>query len=105
MKIAISNNRKIYAIQEEFSHVFPELKIAFHAKPSHAGAAPSEKMVTHKSKTLQECRSVHNEGHIEILPTMSISDIQNNFRDIFGLSVEISQKAESGSRAISAEEK
>jgi len=96
MKIAINNSRKIFAIQKEFKTMFPDMKLEFHAKPAKAGAAPSEKMVTHKSKTLQECRSVHNEGHIEILPTMSISDIQDNFRDIFGLSVEIFKKDRNG---------
>lgn len=96
MKISINNHRKIHAVQEEFNTVFPDLKLLFHAKPSKEGGAPSEKMVTHPGKTLQECRTNHNEGTMEILPTMSISDIQENFRDIFGLSVEITAKAKTG---------
>ncbi|MCX6286693.1 MAG: hypothetical protein NTY96_06220 [Bacteroidetes bacterium] len=96
MKIVINNNRKIFAIQEEFSTMFPDLKIVFHAKPSRPGAAPSPKLVTHSSKTLQECRSINREGTIEILPTMNISDLKGNLRDIFGLSAEIFRKAENG---------
>ena len=96
MKIAINNKRKIYAIQEEFNAVFPHLKLVFHAKPSKSGAAPSEKLVSHESKILQECRAIHNEGTVEILPTMNISGVKNVFRDIFGLSVEILQRGENG---------
>ncbi len=96
MKIVINNNRKIFAIQEEFSKVFPGLKIVFYAKPSRPGAAPSTKLVTHSSKTLQECRAIHKEGTIEILPSMNISDVKENFRDVYGLSVEIFQKAGNG---------
>jgi len=97
MKIVINNNRKIFAIQEEFSIMFPGLKIEFFAKPSRSGAAPSKKLVRHSSKTLQDCRAISKEGTIDILPSMNISDLKENFRDIYGLSVEIFQKAENGS--------
>jgi hypothetical protein len=98
MKIVINNNRKIFALQEEFNAVFPGLTLDFHAKPSKPGGAPSEKLVGHSSKTLEECRVIHNEGTVEILPSMHVSDVQNIFRDIFGLSVEILQKAGDGTR-------
>jgi hypothetical protein len=96
MKIVINNHRKIFAIQEEFSNMFPGLKIVFLAKPSKPGSPPSTKLVTHSGKTLQECRAIHKEGTIEILPSMNISDVKENFRDVYGLSVEIFQKAENG---------
>jgi len=92
MKIVINNNRKIFAIQEEFSAMFPGLEIAFHAKPSKAGSAPSPKLVMHSSKTLQDCRAIHNEGTIEVSPFMNVSYLKKNLRDIFGLSVEIFHK-------------
>jgi len=93
MKIDINNNRKIFAIQEEFSTVFPALEIEFYAKPSKQGAAPSKNLIRHSSKTLKECRAVSYDGTIEILPTMDPADIKENFRDIFGLSVEIVKKS------------
>jgi hypothetical protein len=93
MKIVINNNRKIFAIQEEFSAMFPGLTIAFYAKPSHPGAPPSTKLIRHSGKTLQDCRAIGNEGIIEILPSMNISDVKENFRDVYGLSVEIFQKS------------
>jgi hypothetical protein len=93
MKMVINNNRKIFAIQNEFNALFPGLKIVFFAKPSKPGAPPSIKLVKEESKTLQECRAIHHEGVIEILPTMDISEIKENFRDQFGLSVEIIQQS------------
>lgn len=105
MKIVINNNRKIFALQEEFSSEFPGLTLAFHAKPDKPGAAPPEKLVSHSSKTLQECRAIHNEGTVEILPSMRIADVKDIFRDIFGLSVEILQKTENGTTVIPENEK
>ncbi|MCX6285003.1 MAG: hypothetical protein NTW31_12305 [Bacteroidetes bacterium] len=96
MKIVINNHRKIFAIQEEFSVMFPELKIVFHAKPSSQGGVPSSKLVVHSSRKLQDCRSISREGTIEVMQTMSISDLKGNLRDIFGLSAEIFRKAENG---------
>jgi hypothetical protein len=93
MKIVINNNRKIFAIQEEFKQIFPAFNIDFFAKPNKQGATASNKRISHSSKTLQECRAVSNEGTIEILPTMDISDIKDNFRDIFGLTVDIVKKS------------
>jgi len=97
MKIIINSRRRISAIQEEFSAIFPGLTLAFYAKPSHPGAAPSTKLIRHSGKTLQDCRINHNDGTIEILPTMNISDVKENFRDVFGLSVEILKKTKDGS--------
>ncbi|MCX6248251.1 MAG: hypothetical protein NTW10_10990 [Bacteroidetes bacterium] len=96
MKIAINSHRKIFAIQEEFSTMFPELTIAFYAKPSHHDGAPSKKLVMHSSRTLQDCRVNGNEGTIEVLPTMSVSDLKENLQDIFGLSAEIFPKPKNG---------
>jgi hypothetical protein len=96
MKIEINNHRKIFAIQEEFNSMFPGLTLAFYAKPSNPGAAPSTKLIRHSGKTLQDCRSINKEGAIEILPSMNIMELKNYFRDVFGLSVEIFQKGEQG---------
>jgi hypothetical protein len=105
MKIIINNHRKIFSIQEEFNEMFPCLKIDFFAKPNTSGGAPSTKLVSHNSKTLQDCRAMGNEGSIEVQPSMNISDLKENFRDIFGLSVEITQKNGNGSTEIPLDNK
>ena len=89
MKIEINNNRKIFAIQEEFKTEFPNLNIMFYEKPSKPGGSPSTKMVTSSAKFLAECRAIHHSGHISILPQMLVGDLKQNFRDVFGLAIEI----------------
>ncbi|MEI7527177.1 MAG: hypothetical protein WCJ95_22695, partial [Mariniphaga sp.] len=83
MKIVINNYRKIYAIQAEFTKLFPALKLGFHAKPNNPKGAPSNKLIMHSNHTLSDCRAVRKQGIMEILPTMSITDLQNTFRDIY----------------------
>ena len=100
MKIVINSSRRISSIQEEFTTMFPKLTLSFYAKPSHPGASPSAKLIRHSGKSLQDCRAISKDGVMEILPTMNIGDVKENFRDVYGLSVEIFHKGENGSNAI-----
>jgi hypothetical protein len=95
MKITINDHRKIFAIQEEFNNIFPNLIIEFHAKGSREGSAPSTHLIKH-DKTLGECRTEHNKGEITITPNTRVGDLKNDFRDIYGLTAEIFQKSENG---------
>lgn len=100
MKITINNHRKISAVQDEFNKMFPGLMLAFYAKPSHPGGAPSEKLIRHSGKTLQDCRSDDKDGEIEILPAMLVRELKNYFRDVFGLTIEIFYKGDTEDQKI-----
>ena len=89
MKITINDRRKILAIQEEFNIVFPYLKLEFFSKPHKPGGASAKKFVKHSSKTLGECRTVHNNGKITITPNMTVTDLEQNFGDVYGLGVQV----------------
>jgi hypothetical protein len=89
MKIAINDHRKIYAVQEEFNELFPHLRLSFQGKPGKAGEASSHKIVNKSSKTLGECRVVHNKGDLTISPAMTVADLEASFSDNFGLSVRV----------------
>ncbi|TAL63294.1 MAG: hypothetical protein EPN85_00565 [Bacteroidetes bacterium] len=93
MKIQINDKRKIFAIQEEFGKTFPYLKIEFFAKPHRVGGASSKKIMKHPSKTLGECRTIHSDGIITITSGMTVADLEQNFRDIYGLSVQVFRKS------------
>jgi hypothetical protein len=93
MKIAINDERKIYAIQKEFSLQFPFLKIEFFAKPHKVGGESSKKIMNASSKTLGECRTIHDKGTITIIPQMTVADLEQNFRDVYGLSVQVFRKS------------
>lgn len=73
MNITINDHRKIFAIQEEFNNVFPYLKIEFFSKPHSLGGSSAKKHIKASSKTLGECRIIHNKGTITIQPNMTCS--------------------------------
>jgi hypothetical protein len=93
MKITINDHRKIFAIQEEFNTLFPYLKVEFFSKPHKKDGAASSKLVKHASKTLGECRTIHNTGDITIIPTMTVAELEQRFADVYGLGVDVFRKS------------
>lgn len=93
MKIKISDNRKIFAIQEEFNVLFPYLKIEFFSKPHKLGAGSSKKMIKPSNITLGECRTIHNNGDVTITPQMTVADLEQRLSDVYGLSVQVFRKS------------
>lgn len=93
MKITINDKRKIYAIQEEFNEQFPYLKIEFFSKPNKPGGSSSAKLIKSNTKTIGECRTIHNKGVVTITPGMTVSDLEQSFRDVYGLSVQVFRKS------------
>jgi hypothetical protein len=93
MKITITDRRKIFAIQKEFNSLFPYLKLEFFAKSCRPGGSSSQKTVKEPSKTLGECRTVHNNGILTITPNMSVKSLVQNFRDIYGLTIQVLRKS------------
>jgi hypothetical protein len=89
MKIVINDQRKIFAIQEEFNHLFPYLKLEFFSKPHKSGGANAKKFMKHNSSTLGECRILHDTGEITIEPGMTVSELEQHFGDVFGLGVQV----------------
>jgi hypothetical protein len=93
MKIAINDRRKIHAIQESFSEMFPYLKIEFFSKPHKSGDPSPEKFMKSSGKTIGECRTVHSNGTMTILPNMTVTDLVDGFSETFGLSVQVFRKS------------
>ncbi|MBK9961781.1 MAG: hypothetical protein IPP06_10775 [Saprospiraceae bacterium] len=42
---------------------------------------------------IKNCRSVHGEGEIEIFPSTKVSTLENKFREVFGLHVQVFRKS------------
>jgi hypothetical protein len=93
MKITINDSRKIFAVQQEFSKMYPCLKLEFFAKPSGPGGKPSKKEITHPSKTLGEVRAVHTSGLLTVTPGTTVAELEQNLRDNFDLAVQIFRKS------------
>ena len=93
MKIEINDNRKIFAIQKEFNSTFPYLKLEFFSRPHTTGGPSSKKFVTHNSKSLLECRTIHTSGTVTITPSMTVSELEQHFKDVFGLNVQVFRRS------------
>ena len=93
MKIIINDHRKIYALQKEFNEMFPYLKLEFFSKPHRVGAPSSKKIMKHPGKTLGECRAIHFKGTLTITPQMTVAELEQNFSDVYGLSVQVFRKS------------
>ena len=93
MKIIINDHRKIFAIQKDFNEMFPYLKLEFFGKPHKAGAPSSKKIMKLPSKTIGQCRVVHNKGTLTITPSMTVADLEQAFSDVYGLSIQIFRKS------------
>jgi hypothetical protein len=89
MKIMINDSRKIYTIQEEFNTLFPYLKIEFFSKPHKEGGASPKRLVHNNRKTIGECRTVHKNGTVTIIPNITVSELEQNFNDVYGLSAQV----------------
>lgn len=93
MKIIINDSRTIKAVQEAFNKRYPFLKLEFYAKPSRNSGGSSKKIVTDSSRTIGDCRTLHNNGNITISPEMTVSELHQRFLDVYGLHVQLFRKS------------
>ncbi len=93
MRITINDSKKIITLQEAFNKQFPYLKIEFFSKPHTKGAGSPQKLMKSSSLTLGECRTVNKSGHVTIAATMTVSELEQEFQDNYGLSVQVFRKS------------
>ena len=93
MKIVINDRKTISVVQNEFSRLFPCLKLEFFSKPHQSGFGSEKKFMIEKHKTLYECRTIHYNGEININPAMKVSELEQSFNNIYGLSVQVFRKS------------
>lgn len=92
-EIVINDQRKLQAVQQEFNHLFPYLKIEFFRKPHRTSEASPRQWMLKGDATIGECRTVHHDGTLSITPGMTVSALEQCFRDQFGLSVQVFRKS------------
>jgi hypothetical protein len=92
LNIAVNDRRKLFTIKEEFNKTFPYLKIEFFAKSQTVGGSPSKKLIAY-SKTIGECRTLHNKGQLIITPNMTVAEMESYFSDVFGITIHVFRKS------------
>lgn len=94
MVLHISGEKSIKEVQKDFNGEYPYLKIEFfkntdvrqHSYPAQMQLSPLVKIKDARYKNQQE-------GEIQIADTMPVSDLENKFMDLFGLSVQVFRKS------------
>ncbi len=88
MNLHIAPNRSINQIQEEFNRTFPYLKLEFFYKKSGKSNYSVSQLVS-PTKNLGELHKSIIEGDIEIGDEIKVIDLENTFRNEFGLAVQV----------------
>ncbi len=89
----INNERSIAEIKEEFNLIFPYLKLEFFTKLHCQGEASLLKFKISSQKKLKEFRKQTTEGDIAISPEMTVADLEQQFRNEFGIGIQVFRKS------------
>lgn len=92
MKITIHDKRKIHEIQKEFSLMFPNLRIDFFNMIDENKKSTAKHLLIHPAKTIGECRKVHLKGELDIVPHMTVAELEHCFHNNFGLHAQVFRK-------------
>ncbi len=93
MKIVINDTLSIRDIQEKFSERYPFLKIEFFRKEHSKHTGSKKELMIPSDMLLQDCRSVHNKGNLEIHPSTTVMKLEQEFQESYGLSAQVFRKS------------
>ncbi len=93
MKIVISDTGKVEQLQEQFSAEFPYLKLEFFSRPHQVGHGTARGLMKTNAQTIGEYRTVKNKGHVNIKPEMTVAELEQQFRERYGLNVQVFRKS------------
>ena len=92
MHISINDNTTCKEVQDVFSDHYPYLQIRFfrNAHKKYESSPVGEMVVS--GMTIGKFKKTHVSGIIEILPIYKVAEVEREFLDRFGLSVQILRK-------------
>lgn len=92
MHIEINDNTTLRHIQDVFSDFYPYLQIGFYKKAHKKYEASSEMDLISPEKTIGEIKQTHVSGLLEIRPLYRVADVEREFLERFGMSVQVLRK-------------
>jgi hypothetical protein len=96
MHIEMNDNTSLKDIQKVFSDFYPFLRIEFYRKSHKKYEASEEKDLISSNITVGQVKKTHVSGLLEILPLYKIADVEHEFQQRFGLSVQILRMEKNG---------
>jgi hypothetical protein len=92
MHIEINDNTTIREIQDTFSDYFPNLQIRFYDTPHKKYEASAEEDQVYTARTIGDIKKTHISALLEIQPRYKVAQVEREFMDRFGLSVQVLSK-------------
>lgn len=92
MHIEINDLSTVQDIQKTFSDFYPYLQLAFYRKPHKKYEASRKPDQVAPDKTIGRIRKTHISALLEIQPSYTIAQVENEFQQRFGLSVQVLMK-------------
>lgn len=93
MRIKVSDERKLSAIQADFNALFPFLKVEFFKSPHKIGEASMKSLLYDNSRNVRDCRLRHQDGELVFAPEMKVNEFEEKCLKEFGLSVQVFRKS------------
>lgn len=89
MHIEINDKTRLSEIQDVFSEFYPYLSLSFFHKAHKLYEASDQSDVIDPSTTIGKIKKTHVSGLLEMLPLNTVADVEREFLDRFGLSVQV----------------
>jgi len=93
MEILIQDERKVKEIMQEFNEGFPYLKLEFFSMYHRKGElSPKDQLIAHEA-VLGQIRKKHNSGTINLDASKSVTQVESEFAEDFGLFVQVFRRS------------
>jgi hypothetical protein len=92
MHIEINDNTTLREVQQVFSNYYPFLKIDFFSKRHKKYEASEEVNLIDPDILIGDIKGTHIAGILEIRPLYKVADVEKEFQQRFGLSVQVCRK-------------
>ena len=89
MFLHIADTMTIGEIQERFTECFPLLKIEFYSKSHKRFEETDNRFRLHSSSRIEDIRTNHVNGVMEIKSWHTVTKVEKQLKDLFGLNVQI----------------
>lgn len=94
MRLSIDGERLITDVQNQFASVYPFLKLEFFRNVDFSkNIYPRQKQVAHSLQLKDASTAKKVEGELLIEDVMTVSDLENTFRNRFGLAAQVFRRS------------
>jgi hypothetical protein len=90
IKLVLTKDRKIWDVQQAFNTAYPYLKLDFHSSNNLNSSLPKRHLLTTSSL---ESAGLKKTGELELREDMSVYELEQSLKKLFGLNIHVSRKA------------